>query len=154
MTARAIRHIVIHCSASPNGDASVNRDVIDGWHRERGWRGVGYHYILHVDGSTLVGRPEGAIGAHVAGQNASSIGICMVGFNRFTLEQWQSLRALVRELALRHPAAEILGHRDFSPDQDGDGVIEPWEWLKTCPGFEVRDWVASNMQPPPGHIHP
>lgn len=154
MNPRSIRHIVIHCSASMNGDARITRDVIDGWHREKGWNGVGYHYVIHVDGSTLVGRPEAVIGAHVAGENATSIGVCMIGTDRFTVEQWHALRALVRELALRYPGADVLGHRNFSPDKNGDGVIEPWEWFKTCPGFSARDWLAGNMQPPAKHVLP
>lgn len=144
---RDIKHIVIHCSASANGDATVDRARIDEWHKAKGWRGIGYHYVVELDGRLAVGRPEEAIGAHVAGQNASSIGICMVGTDRFSRAQWETLKELVHELVLRYPAAEVLGHRDFSPDQDGDGVIEPWEWFKTCPGFDVRAWIAAAMDP-------
>lgn len=151
---REIRDIVIHCSASANGDARVTRDVIDGWHRAKGWRGIGYHYVIEADGRLAVGRPESEIGAHVAGSNARSIGVCMVGTDRFSFEQWDELAVLVRELVERYPGARVLGHRDFSPDQDGDGVIEPWEWFKVCPGFDVAAWRAAGMDPywDPKHI--
>lgn len=152
---RAIKHIVIHCAASANGDARVDRAKIDEWHRAKGWRGIGYHYVVEVDGHLAVGRPEEQIGAHVAGENASSIGICMVGTDRFSQAQWETLKELVHELVLRYPAADVLGHRDFSPDQDGDGVIEPWEWFKTCPGFDVLTWRSSGMDPlwDPKHLY-
>lgn len=152
---RDIRHIVIHCSASPNGNANVTRDVIDSWHKAKGWRMVGYHYVIEIDGSIVVGRREVDMGAHVQGSNEHSIGICVIGTSAFMLEQWQSLRALSRELALRYPAAQFLGHRDFSPDKDGDGVIEPWEFLKVCPGFSVKDWILSGMDPMwnPSHLY-
>lgn len=144
---RDIKHIVIHCSASKNGDARVTADEIDRWHKQKGWRGIGYHYVIHVDGTRARGRTEDQIGAHVAGENASSIGICMVGTDRFTFEQWIALSDLCRELATRYPRADIVGHRDFSPDQDGDGVIEPWEWFKVCPGFDVAAWRLCGMDP-------
>ena len=87
------------------------------------------------------------MGAHVQGSNEHSIGICMVGTDRFSFEQWRSLAQLVMGLRHKYPDAEVLGHRDFSPDLDGDGVIEPFEWMKTCPGFEVRDWLYADMDP-------
>lgn len=144
---RAIDAIVIHCSASLNGDTRITRDVIDRWHREKNWSGVGYHYVIHADGELVEGRPLEKAGAHVAGSNAKSIGICMVGTDRFSEAQWVTLRDLVATLQMRFPAAKVLGHRDYSPDKDGDGVIEPWEWLKTCPGFSVDEWRLAGMDP-------
>ena len=58
----------------------------------------------------------------------------------------------MRELKERYPQARICGHRDLSPDINGDGTIEPNEWLKTCPGFTVADWLAGDMAPLAGHI--
>lgn len=29
------------------------------------------------------------------------------------------------------------GHREFSPDQNGDGVVSSWERIKECPSFPV-----------------
>ena len=39
---REIKKVIIHCSDSDFGTASV----IDGWHKERGWDGIGYHYVI------------------------------------------------------------------------------------------------------------
>lgn len=153
---RPITHIVIHCSASPNGDGRVTIDEITKWHLARGFRKVGYHYVIHADGMLYAGRGLAEIGAHVEGSNAFSIGICMVGTDHFSLEQWTTLRDLVLNLQAQFQAARVLGHRDFSPDKDGDGVIEPWEWLKICPGFDVAAWRNKGMDPQwnPQHLLP
>ena len=50
---------------------------------------------------------------------------------------------LVRDLLARYPGAQVVGHRDLSPDKDGDGVVERHEWLKDCPCFDVPAWWAS-----------
>ena len=144
---REITDIVIHCSASKNGDARVTRAVIDGWHRARGWYGIGYHYVIHVDGGLAEGRPLEQIGAHVQGSNAKSIGICMVGTDRFSLAQWAALADLVAALGARFPRAIVQGHRDYSPDLNGDGLIDRRDWLKICPGFDVKAWRRTGMDP-------
>lgn len=143
---RPIRAIVIHCSASPNG-RPVTLEDIDSWHKQRGWKGVGYHYVIEADGTIREGRPINEIGAHVAGSNAKTIGICMVGTDKFSRGQWESLSLIHDQLGAQFPEAQWLGHRDFSPDKDGDGYIEEWEWVKTCPGFDVREWENNNMIP-------
>lgn len=164
---RTINRIVIHCAATPNGKRlgkGGNRTAaatIDVWHSTRGFRrqdaarqafnphlyALGYHYVVDTDGSKETGRSLEEVGAHVAGHNANSIGICLVGTDKFTRAQWQALHALVRDLKARYPAATVCGHRDLSPDQNGDGTIQPSEWTKTCPGFTVADWLAGSMQP-------
>lgn len=152
---REIKHIIIHCSATRNGDAKTKLADLDRMHRERGWRKVGYHYVIEVDGNLAVGRAEDEIGAHVEGNNNSSIGICLVGTNQFTGAQWEKLASLLRDLEDRYPGADVKGHRDYSPDLNGDGLIEPREWFKTCPGFEVATWLLSGMDPlwNPLHIY-
>lgn len=144
---RPINAIVIHCSASANGDAGITRDVIDGWHVRRGWNGIGYHYVVEVDGKLAEGRPLEKVGAHVEGNNSATIGICMVGTDRFTGAQWATLADIVASLRMRFPAAKVCGHRDYSPDKNGDGLIQPWEWTKTCPGFDVSAWLLAGMDP-------
>lgn len=148
---RAIRHIVIHCAATPNGKPFTIEDI-DRWHRERGWRCVGYHFVIELDGTVRRGRDVAEIGAHVLGSNADSIGICMIGMDRFTPAQWAALAQLHADLSVTFPFALWQGHRDFSPDQDGDGVIESWEWERTCPGFDVRAWLADELKPEAAHV--
>lgn len=141
---RKIAYIVIHCSAT---DATQDFRLadIDRWHRRRGWNGCGYHFVVDLDGTIEMGRPVAQVGAHVYGYNKNSIGICYIGGlcqgqpdDTRTDGQRRSLDKLVRELHASFPDAKIVGHRDLSPDVNGDGIIEPWEWLKACPCFDVQ----------------
>jgi len=158
---REIKAIVIHCSASPNGRWTTAPDI-DRWHDERGferlesWRekfnpdykAIGYHYIIYTNGAIATGRHQDEIGAHAGGYNKHTLGVCLIGTDKFTAEQWQALDELVARLRTRYPAAKIIGHRDLSPDLDGDGTVEPHEWLKTCPGFDVAAWLARDGDVP------
>jgi len=145
---RRIDLIVIHCAATPEG-RDVTAADIDRMHRQRGFRKIGYHYFLRLDGTREVGRAEDEVGSHVQGHNANSIGICYAGgvnakgnaTDTRTPEQRAALRALILELKVRYPNARICGHRDLSPDRDGDGQVEPHEWLKACPSFDVAAWL-------------
>lgn len=140
--------IVVHCSATgPQADIGVAQ--ITQWHKQRGFDTVGYHYVIRRNGTRETGRPESAIGAHVRGHNSKSIGVCLAGgvdpqgkpHNNFTAEQFATLEALLRELKGRYPQARILGHRDLSPDKNGDGRITPDEFIKACPTFDVAQWL-------------
>lgn len=59
---RPVTLLIIHCTATPTG-REVSRAEVDRWHRERGWDGIGYHYLIHLDGSIEQGRQEGRVGA-------------------------------------------------------------------------------------------
>ena len=136
---RKITHIVIHCSATPAGREFTVEDIAE-WHKDRGFSTIGYHYVIHLDGRVSTGRPERQAGAHVAGHNANTIGICYIGgvdANRRQLArdtrtpaQRRSMARLVRDLLNRYPGAEVLGHRDFP------------KVAKACPSFDVRSWWA------------
>lgn len=141
---REITHIVIHCSATKEGiDHDINE--VAKWHKARGFRTVGYHYVIRLSGAVEKGRPEDVVGAHVEGHNAKSIGICYIGGlgadgkpkDTRTNSQKQSLESLLRDIRERYPKAVICGHRDFSKDLDGDGVVEKHEWMKACPSFNA-----------------
>ena len=101
---RKIDEIIIHCSATPEGRDHSVADVT-AWHRARGFRTIGYHYLVHIDGRVERGRPESEIGAHCLGHNARSIGVCYVGGlasdcktpkDTRTPEQRRMLRELVK----------------------------------------------------------
>lgn len=142
-----IKHIVIHCAATPNG-RDVKVAEIEKMHLASPIIGrMGYHYVIELDGSLHEGCPVGTMGVHVKGNNKGSIGICLIGTNQFTEAQWVTLRDIVNALQLQHPGADVYGHRDYSPDLDGDGVVEPHEWFKICPGFDVSEWRMSGMDP-------
>lgn len=143
---RQINYLVIHCSATrANQSYTVAQMTKD--HKARGFNSAGYNYYIRRDGTIIPLRPIEVIPAQVAGHNANSIGICYEGGmsatggiedNR-TAEQKTSLIKLLKELKVRFPAAKICGHRDFSPDKDKDGIVEPNEWIKWCPSYDAKN---------------
>lgn len=145
MKMRKINKIILHCAATKEGQHFTVSDI-DRWHKQRNFKKIGYHYVIYLDGSVHKGRELKEIGAHVQGQNANSIGICYIGGldsngkpkDTRTTAQKESLKRLVADLKKQFPGCEILGHRDYSPDLNGNGIIEEWEWLKACPCFDVK----------------
>lgn len=141
---RKIDMIVIHCSAT-RADVPLSPRQLEEMHRKRGFDGCGYHYYVRHDGEICTMRPVDRPGAHAKGYNQHSIGVCYEGgldeqgrpADTRTEPQKRSLRVLVRVLAMDFQTRRIVGHRDLSPDLDGDGVIEPEEWTKVCPCFDV-----------------
>lgn len=165
---KTIDAIVIHCSATPAG-LDYRAADIDRWHRDKGWKMIGYNYVIDLDGTVEAGRPLTMDGAHcnTAGlsgvpYNKHSIGICYIGgieaahnskgkiiakldsrgkpipADTRTDAQKMAMHRLVSELMDRFPIIEVIGHRDASPDKDGNGVINQYEWIKDCPCFEVK----------------
>lgn len=137
---RKINKIIIHCSATPEG-RNITVEDIDKWHRARGWKGIGYHYVIYLDGSVCKGRDEQVVGAHCSGQNSKSIGICYIGGvekdgktpkDTRTEEQKQSLLELLTELKEKYPNATIHGHREFA--------------AKDCPCFDVQEEYKTHFQ--------
>lgn len=148
--AKNIKRIAIHCTATREGQ-DISVATIRQWHLKQGWSDIGYHFVIGLDGKVERGRPEHTPGSHVRGFNTGSIGIVYVGGldaqgkgkDTRTPPQKRAMADLVRDLLKAYPGADVLGHRDHSPDKDGDGVIERHEWLKECPCFDVRAWWAS-----------
>lgn len=128
-----MKKLIIHCSDSPNGRNDRAKDL-HRWHLERGWSGIGYHYVICIDGAIEAGRPEYWEGAHCSGHNANSLGICMIGTDEFSKEQWQALEHVVKGILARYPDIKIHGHNEFSSKQ--------------CPGFDVKQWAASHIPKP------
>ena len=129
---RAINKIIIHCSATKEGN-NVTAATIDQWHKDRGWKAIGYHYVVALDGTIEYGRSIYETGAHVKNHNEGSIGICYIGGldssmtakDTRTLEQKESLLLLLKTLKKMHPDAAIHGHNEFS--------------AKACPCFDVKE---------------
>lgn len=127
-----ISRIVIHCAATPNG-RQHNAEDIHRWHLERGWSGIGYHYVIPIVGNTEVGRPHYWQGSHALNYNTNSLGICLIGTDKFSESQWHLLKTLVTRLMAKYPNARVQGHNQLSS--------------KSCPGFDVPEWIANNMEP-------
>lgn len=135
---RKIDEIIVHCSATPEG-RDVSTETIKKWHVEgNGWRDIGYHYVVELSGVICKGRRDEEQGAHCAGHNAHSIGICYVGGlakdgktpkDTRTDAQKASLLMLLRALRDEYPNAKIYGHRDFTS--------------KACPCFDAKTEYAN-----------
>ena len=137
---RTITLIVIHCSSVRPWQRSSAKDI-DNWHKEKGWKGIGYHFVVRRTGEIEVGRPLEEVGAHVVNHNRHSIGICYEGgldavgrkVDTRTPAQVKALRELVERMHARFPKALIVGHRDLDSK-------------KKCPCFDaVREY--SDLQP-------
>lgn len=138
---RDLKLVVVHCSATPPS-ADIGVAEIRVWHtRDRGWQDIGYNFAIRRNGTIEGGRDldnDGdyfeEIGAHVAGKNSISIGICMIGGvkqgnpniaeDNFTDAQWKALRQLLRVCRADYPKATIHGHNEFAN--------------KACPSFDVQ----------------
>lgn len=150
---RKIDSIIVHCSATKAGQDFTAADI-DRWHRERGFNGIGYHYVIRLDGRLEKGRDISLIGAHCKGWNERSIGICYVGglnengqpADTRTNAQKRVLYQVIMDLQREYGILQVLGHRDTSPDLNGDGVIEPYEYVKACPCFDVREFMKSGRE--------
>lgn len=136
-----VNWVVLHCSASPYG----NLDIVEEWHQENGWLGIGYHWLItncysteedwiygkpdpSYDGLVHKGRDEKFQGAHVKGHNWETIGVCLIGgedFGGFTSRQLESSVKLCNDIMQRYPSIQgVKGHYEFPT-------------LKTCPDIDM-----------------
>ena len=131
VTQRSITEIIVHCTATKDGQ-DVTTSQIDAWHRQRGFRCIGYHWVIYRDGSVHAGRNVDEVGAHCTNHNAHSIGVCYVGGlasdaktpkDTRTLAQKAALLDLIRRLKRIYPHAVVHGHRDFA--------------AKSCPCYDA-----------------
>jgi N-acetylmuramoyl-L-alanine amidase len=155
MVARKIQNIFVHCSDSAFGDVRI----IEEWHKKRGWREIGYHYVIlngrpfydvryfdFLDGQIQPGHrfnddpifQDFEIGAHVAGRNSSSLGICLIGTQEFTDAQLLAARRLILSLLKKFQlrVEDVLGH------------YEDPEAHKTCPNIPMsyfRHFLNDNI---------
>lgn len=129
---RKIDEILVHCAATPEGKDFTVEDI-DKWHKARGFKKIGYHFVIYNDGSIHKGRDIEEVGAHCTGHNSRSIGICYIGGvakdgktpkDTRTEPQKIALLELLKELKVKYPKAEIYGHRDFAN--------------KACPSFDAK----------------
>lgn len=146
---RKITEIIVHCTGTREGE-DVSVEEITRWHRMRGFATIGYHYVVSLDGKVMQGRDVDVAGAHCKDHNARSIGVCYVGGllrdGKFkdtrTDAQKNALKKLIADLKQLYPGAKVLGHRDTSPDLNGDGTVEAWEYIKWCPCFDaIREYM-------------
>lgn len=139
-----VREIIIHCTATrPEwwaGKTTAQKVAeIRRWHvQDRGWKDIGYHWLIDRDGKVAKGRPMTVVGAHVAGRNTGTIGISLFGghgsaetdkfSDNFTPAQDAALRKLIAEIKTQTQIVRISGHNEYA--------------AKACPGFTVKDWLS------------
>lgn len=153
------QRITVHCSANRKGryltGSELRKFHTDPKPKGKGWSDIGYHFVIRTDGAIDTGRPLSVQGAHVYGHNQDNIGICLIGGldangkpeNNFTDSQFNALFALIMELCVQHEIdpENVCGHRDYSPDLNGDGVITREEFIKDCPCFDVKEWLNAKL---------
>ena len=148
---RSVTLIVIHCTATRADIDFTQKDLLR-CHRAKGMTCIGYHFYIRKDGYIWSTRPLEMPGAHALGYNKESIGIAYEGgldsrgkpADTRTQKQKFLMRALIRCLKKDFGITRVCGHRDLSPDRNGNGRVEPQEWLKQCPCFEVTgdEWCS------------
>lgn len=154
---RKIRRIVLH-TTSGWGNQST-QSIKDYWKKNLGWKQVGYHKLISLDGTIEDLAPLSTVTNGVAGYNSDSVHICYKGGlkeitkdgkyiygDTRTKEQkeafYTAIKDVIEELKKYQEVDDIVicGHRDLSPDLNGNGKIEPREWVKTCPTFDAMDF--------------
>ena len=148
---RSVSLIVVHCTATRVNVDFTQKDLLR-CHRAKGMTCIGYHFYIRKDGFIWTTRPLEMMGAHARGFNEESIGIAYEGgldarglpADTRTQKQKYSMRALIRTLKKDYAIEKVCGHRDLSPDSNGNGVVEAGEWLRQCPCFDVEtdEWCA------------
>ena len=118
---RQINKHIIHCSDSDFGDVRTIRK----WHLKRGFKDVGYHFIIRQDGEIEIGRMMNIVGAHCAKHNQKTVGTCLIGRDDFTNAQFKSLCAVHKMLKSLFPYIELCSHNQFNQ-------------YKSCPNFDVH----------------
>ena len=146
---RDIKFINVHCTAT--SQSATVESLSNYWRNVKKWRHPGYHYVILPDGQIHQFLSEEAISNGVKGVNSVSVNIAYIGgidskkkaIDNRTKQQLASMRAILIYLQESYPDADIKGHRDHSPDLNGDGEISSDEFIKQCPSFDVTEWLSS-----------
>lgn len=140
---RTIKYIAVHCTA---GSQHTTIKELQQEFKRKGWKNPGYHYVVAADGTITQLLDEDKVSNGVKGYNSMLINVAYIGgidaegkpVDNRTDAQKASLAGLLGVLRKKYPTATIQGHRDFSPDRNRNGRIEPSEYIKACPCFDAK----------------
>lgn len=140
---RKIEYIAVHCTA---GSQVQTISDLQAEFKRKGWKNPGYHYVVAPDGKITQLLDEEKISNGVKGFNSVAVNVAYIGgigadgkgVDNRTDEQKKALRQLLANLKKKYPDAVVQGHRDFSPDTNHNGVVDPWERIKECPCFDAK----------------
>ena len=110
---KSTTRIILHHAAAESCDAAT----IHQWHLNKGWSGIGYHFVVRNNGSIERGRPEDTVGAHALNNNSDSIGICFEGnFETETMPETQKAagKELVAYLKQKYGISTVQKHKDVT----------------------------------------
>lgn len=139
------KYLIVHCSYTTKRQ-QIGVSDIRRWHLNRGWKDIGYHFVIDRMGETHRGREFGELGAHAYGHNENT-GVCLVGGkseddkpeNNFNVNQFRSLEILYYKLKYFIPKLIIAGHKDFDKSRE-------------CPCFDIENWAKINSIPHISHV--
>ena len=140
---RTIKYIAVHCTA---GSQHTTIKELQQEFKRKGWKNPGYHYVVAADGTITQLLDEDKVSNGAKGYNSVLINVAYIGgidaegkpIDNRTDAQKASLAGLLGVLRKKYPTATIQGHRDFSPDRNRNGRIEPSEYIKACPCFDAK----------------
>jgi N-acetyl-anhydromuramyl-L-alanine amidase AmpD len=149
-------YIVVHTAAFDGNNC--DRDMIDRWHKDRNWSGIGYHFVIlnnkhnqKSDGTIENGREINKAGAHALGLNSRSLGICCIGHgdkHDFTPPQYESLYILTRRLMTEFsiPVNKVIGHREMNDLAERGVIASRYRTSKSCPGHKINmDFIREQL---------
>lgn len=134
-----ITHIAIHHSFTERGSAETFARY---YVNNKGWPGIGYHFVIEQDGIIKWCHDPTTISYHVGNSNSLSIGICMIGDFRYHdpgKAQFSSLNQLVKKLMLDLDIEplNVWGHNEFPG----------YEW-KECPCIDMHTFRENLITKP------
>lgn len=163
------KNIIIHHSGVSYSKNPNQFQAIDKYHRDKGWGGIGYHYLIEKDGTVMSGRPENESGAHTkqSMMNYFSIGICFTGnfdMEEPTEEQKLSALTLIKRIQSKYTIRNknVFPHRHFATykscwgskvPNDVLGYLaipneeKPSEWAEKYWEEAIRSGITSGKRP-------
>lgn len=124
------KRITVHCTDTPNGQF-IKKEALEAQHKARGFDTIGYHAYINPDGEWIDCRPLNQVGSHVQGHNTGNIGISLSGSDKFTREQFITLKSKVEDICrcFNIKVYDVFTHAQY------DTAIKQG---KSCPNISIN----------------